>query len=523
MMRTDTLIIGCGIAGAAAALRLSENPNHQITILTRAPQATDSNTAWAQGGIVTRGIGDSPELLVNDIIHAGDGLSSRKAAHILATEGPKLVQSILVDRCGVRFDKDSDGLPFYGLEAAHSVRRIVHVSDKTGWSIANDLLATIAQYPNITLLTSHTAVDLLVGDGHCVGATVLDNEVGEIQPIYAANTMLATGGLGQIFLNTTNPAGARGDGMAMAKRAGARLANLEYVQFHPTALYTSGVTKPLVSEAVRGEGAILLTPDGRRFMSDYAPDQIELAPRDVVARAIHSEMMKGNHDYMLLDIASQRPAQFIREHFPALMENAASIGLDATVDPVPVVPAAHYSCGGVAVDEWGSTTVSNLYAIGEVSSTGLHGANRLASTSLLEGLVWGDRAARHIAQQEQQAAPKHKSPKTISGLPVLASELTLYWQRLQQTMWRNVGIVRTQAGLQRAELDLRQLAIEVEQLYSDARPTDALVGLRNAVQVGQHVTRAALANPHSRGAHFRADKQPKSQPVSTVLSEGIYS
>lgn len=504
-MTTDTLIIGCGIAGAAAALRLSENPHHRITILTRAPQPEDSNTHWAQGGIVTRGIGDSPDLLVEDILHAGAGLSSPQAAAILANEGPMLVQSVLVERCGIQFDRDKAGRPVYGLEAAHSTRRIVHVSDKTGQAIAQHLLTALIAQPNITLLTQHTAIELLTDEGICIGAVVLDRETGLIQHINAAHTLLATGGLGQIYLNTSNPQGARGDGIAMAYRAGAQIENAEYVQFHPTALHTNGLMKPLVSEAVRGEGAVLLTPDGQRFMARYAPGEMEMAPRDVVARAIHMEMETGGYDYVLLDIASQRPAEFIREHFPALVENAANIGLDATRDPLPVVPIAHYFCGGVSVDEWGRTTVPGLYAVGEVSCTGLHGANRLASTSLLEGLVWGDRAARHITQHPRPL-PAASQPMEQTALTATdAAQLEVYWQQLRRIMWEKVGIVRTTDQLTTAEQTLSQLLQEIERRFQSAQWDDTLIGLRNALQTAYLVTTAALANPVSRGAHYRAE------------------
>jgi len=501
-MQTDTLIIGCGIAGATAALRLSENPHHQITVLTRAITSDDSNTAMAQGGIVTRGLDDSPELLVNDILQAGAGLSSRKAAQILATEGPKLVQSILGEQCGVNFDAQEDGQPYYGLEAAHSVRRIVHVGDKTGYAIAVHLLKAMAERPNIRLLTAHTATDLLISDGDCAGAKVFNQETGEVETIFAACTILATGGVGQLFQNTTNPAGARGDGLAMAYRAGARLANLEYVQFHPTALYSDEATRPLVSEAVRGEGAILLTPDGKRFMADYAPQQMELAPRDVVARAIHHEMQAGNYDYVLLDIASQRSADVIHERFPALIENTANIGINPTVDPIPVTPAAHYFCGGVSVNEWGCTTVPGLYAIGEVSCTGLHGANRLASTSLLEGLVWGDRAARHIAQHPAKIKRTPVSGTITSDTPF---DVNPFWQRLRRTMWQHVGIVRTQSSLNQAERELNQLARELNARVNHTQFNDTVQGVRNAVLVAQLITQAAKDNSVSRGSHYRAD------------------
>lgn len=520
-MHTDTLIIGCGIAGAAAALRLSENPAHHVTVLTRAANPEDSNTHYAQGGIVVRGLGDSPERLVEDILYAGAGMSSRKAAYILASEGPGLVQSLLVERCGVQFDTTEAGELVYGLEAAHSVRRIVHVSDKTGEAIARHLLLAMRARPNITLLTDYTAVDLLRSDNACIGANVLNNQTGVIESICAAQTILATGGLGQIYLHTTNPAGARGDGIAMAQRIGAEIANIEYVQFHPTAMYSEGVMKPLVSEAVRGEGAVLLNQDGQRFMAKYAPEQMELAPRDVVARAIHTEMMLTGQSYMLLDIANQRSPEFIHEHFPALVENAALMGIDATREPVPVVPAAHYACGGVRVDEWGRTNIAGLFAIGEVSCTGLHGANRLASTSLLEGLVWGDRAARYIALSPRKIVSS-KSPEYLAGKEsILPEQLDEAWHILRRTMWENVGIVRTEMQLRDAENTLSQLDDTVERWFEAAQPTDALIGLRNAVQTGHLVAAAARQNRHSLGAHYRADSKPMAEVMEQKNHERI--
>jgi L-aspartate oxidase len=528
-IRTHTLIIGCGIAGAAAALRLSDDPNHEITIITRAPDAMDSNTAWSQGGIVTRGLDDSPDLLVKDILHAGAGLSSPKAARILADEGPALVQSVLVERCGVRFDAAEDGDWLFGLEAAHSTRRIVHVGDKTGSAIIKHMLETLSGRPNVTLLTNHTAVDLITFPHHsldpldvyepmtCHGAYVLDRAKREITRVLAAHTILATGGLGQIYRNTTNPRGARGDGIAMAWRAGVRVTNAEYVQFHPTALSVRGAPNLLISEAVRGEGAKLLTPNGEPFMQKYDPEWRELAPRDVVARAIHIEMLENGYEHVLLDIASQRPASFIRERFPQLIETCQPYGIDPTSQPIPVVPAAHYFCGGVLVDEWGRTSFDGLYAVGEVSCTGLHGANRLASTSLLEGLVWGDRAARHIAERPRDpiqfnCVPEWRYMGSEQPDPALIeADMTT----LKNVMWHYVGLIRTEDRLARAERDLRHLMHEVETFYRSTRLNDALIGMRNAIQVARIVVFSAQRNRISRGTHFRADAA--TQPAAELL------
>jgi L-aspartate oxidase len=531
-IQTHTLIIGCGIAGAAAALRLSDDPNYHITIITRAPDAMDSNSSWAQGGIITRGLDDTPDLLVQDILHAGAGLSSPGAARLLADEGPGLVREVLIERCGVKFDLGEDGELVYGLEAAHSTRRIVHVGDKTGEAIVRQMLLTMAERPNVTLLTFHTAVDLITFPHHsldpldvyepmtCHGAYVLDRDNRTIFRVLAGHTILATGGLGQIYRNTTNPRGARGDGIAMAWRAGVRVVNAEYVQFHPTALSVRGAPNLLISEAVRGEGAALLTPRGEPFMHRYDPEWKELAPRDVVARAIHIEMLEHGYEHVLLDIASKRPAHFIRQRFPQLIETGAQYGLDPTREPIPVVPAAHYFCGGVLVDSWGRTSFDGLYAVGEVSCTGLHGANRLASTSLLEGLVWGDRAARHIRERRKdpisvERVPEWKSIGTEEPDPALIEG---DMATIRNLMWHYVGLIRTEERLARAERELRYLVHEIETFYRRTRLNDAVIGMRNAIQVARLVLYAAQRNKHSRGTHYRADDaQFAAEEVQDVL------
>ena len=530
-IQTHTLIIGCGIAGAAAALRLSDDPNHDIIVITRAREANNSNSNWAQGGIVTRGLDDSPELLVEDILNAGAGLSSPRAARLLAEEGPELVRSVLMERCGVKFDRDERGELVYGLEAAHSVRRIVHVGDMTGAAITEKMLETLATRPNVRLLTSYTAVDLITFPHHaldplavyepmtCHGVYALDRETGEVIRILAGYTILATGGLGQIFRNTSNPRGARGDGLAMAERAGVRIVNMEYVQFHPTTLSVRGAPNWLISEAVRGEGGVLLTPDGEPFMHRYSPEWKDLAPRDVVARAIHMEMLEHGYEHVYLDIASKRPASFIREHFPQITENCRQYGIDVTSEPIPVVPAAHYSCGGVLVDEWGRTNFDGLYAIGEVSCTGLQGANRLASTSLLEGLVWGDRAARDILEKPRDPIDDARVPGWVArgdsdpDPALIEGDMTT----IRNIMWHYVGLVRTEERMARAQRELRHLWHEIEEFYRTTRLNDQLIGLRNAVQVARMVTYAAMRNNTSRGTHYRSDAPAVTPPLEDVV------
>ncbi|MCS7282270.1 MAG: L-aspartate oxidase [Anaerolineae bacterium] len=518
LVETDVLIIGCGIAGATAALTLARDRERQVTVVTRAAEPEESNTRYAQGGIVALGEGDSPDLLVQDVLAAGAGLSLPSAVRILAEEGPRLVEELLIRELGVPFDREPDGRLAYGLEGAHSRPRILHVGDATGQAIIRALVAALRECPNVRLVTRATAVDLITFPHHarnsltvyepitCHGAYVLDQATGKTHRYLAAVTVLATGGLGRIYRYTTNPEGARGDGLAMAYRAGARVINAEYVQFHPTVLALPGAEGFLISEAVRGEGGRLLTPDGRPFMREYAPDWGDLAPRDVVARAIHHEMVTNGYPYVLLDIASALPPERIRERFPTIYERCRSLGLDITAQPIPVVPAAHYFCGGVWTDEWGRTTVRNLYAVGEVACTGVHGANRLASTSLLEGLVWGHRAAQDIAARGPltPVSPEEVPPWEETG--VEEADPALIWRDLraiQHTMWNYVGLTRSERRLTRALRDLRHLKEQIDDFYRASRLTDSLVGLRHAVQAALLVTEAAYHNRQSRGCHYR--------------------
>lgn len=523
VIQTDVLIIGCGIAGATTALRLARNPHRHITLLTRADDARESNTRYAQGGIIARGPGDSADALAADILAAGAGASLPQAARLLADEGPALLHDLLIETAGLEFDRDAQRELDWGQEAAHSRRRILHVGDATGAAIITGLLAALKRCPNVTLITNATAVDLITFPHHardplaayrpitCHGAYVLEHGERRVRRYLAGATVLATGGLGRIYRNTTNPSGARGDGLAMAHRAGARLINTEYVQFHPTALHLPGREGFLISEAVRGEGGRLLTPEGRAFMADYAPEWKDLAPRDVVARAIHHVMETCGYTHVWLDIASHLPADHIRARFPSIYATCLAAGLDITCEPIPVVPAAHYACGGVWVDEWGRSSIHNLYAVGEVSCTGLHGANRLASTSLLEGLVWGHRAAQHIETLFQarpaipsaaEVPPWDESDLVDDGDPALIQG---DMQTIQNIMWHYVGLVRSAERLSRAIRELRHLWNEIETFYRTTKLSDGLIGLRNAVEVALIVAQAARHNRHSRGCHYRQD------------------
>ena len=518
LIETEVLIIGCGVAGGTVALRLAD-AGIAVTVVTRAAEPNDTNTHWAQGGIIYKGQHDAPELLVADILRAGAGHSSQQAAAILAEEGPGLVEEVLLERLGVGFDRLPDGALSLALEGGHSLPRIVHAADATGKAISEALVRALQGHPNVTLLEGHTAIDLLTPAHHslnrldiyapltCVGAYLYDQTTGQVQRCVARHTILATGGLGQIFLCTTNPAGARGDGVAMAYRAGARVINMEFVQFHPTTFAQPNAPHFLITEAVRGEGGRLVHATGEPFMHTYDPEWKDLAPRDVVARSIYHEMLVKDVPNVYLDLRSYIPEHRIHEHFPTIYAECLKYGIDITQDLVPVVPGAHYACGGVWVDAWGQTTFSGLYAVGEVACTGLHGANRLASTSLLEGLVWGDRLARSL-QTHFHALPRFSSAdippwNAVSQGPPDPALIQQDMSVITHLMWNYVGLVRTAPRLERALRELRHLETEIERFYQATALTDGVIGLRNAVRTAVIVAMAAWTNKTSMGCHYR--------------------
>jgi len=519
-IETDVLILGCGIAGASAGLQLAD-AGVRVTIATRAADPHESNTFYAQGGIIYRGEGDSSELLSRDLQVAGVFMNNPEAVRILAENGPALIDSVLIKKTDISFDLDASGQLEVIREAAHSAPRIIHAADHTGKAIEIALINRLKDHKNVTLLPRHTAVDLLTTGHHsrnklaayqpqqCCGAYLFNQKDEQIIRCLARKTILATGGLGRLFHKTTNPVGSRGDGLAMAYRAGARVINCEYVQFHPTTFYHQNAPNFLLTEAIRGAGARLIHADGMPFMHHYAPDQKELAPRDIVARAMHQEMIKKDVSNVYLDIHSVLDAAEIKKRFPGAYQKCLQYGIDITCEPIPVVPGAHYFCGGVWSDSWACTSINQLYAIGEVSCSGIHGANRLASSSLLEGLVWGDRAARHICDTLKDAPQPgaddippwesigHESPDLV----LISQDMST----IQHIMWNYVGLVRNTHRLQRALNELRHLENEIERFYRIAHLSDSLIGLRNAVRAAAIITIAAWKNKTSTGCHYREE------------------
>jgi len=519
---SDVLVIGSGIAGCATALRCAEL-GLSVTLLSKASDPRESNTRYAQGGIVADGLDDSPEILKQDIQRASANSSYPEAAHIVANEGPPLVRRVLLDQVGCNFDRDAAGEIDVTQEAAHSRRRIFHAKDATGREIEHKMMDAVLKHERIRVLTGHTAIDIITRSHHstsamaryerdmALGAYAFDEATSRVRTFLAPAVVLATGGLGQLFLHTTNPRIATGDGLAMAARAGVPIVNAEFVQFHPTALFHRDAERFLISEAVRGEGGRLVNAAGEAFMARYDPAG-DLAPRDIVSRAIHEELTRTGASCVFLDIAHFAPRGLdIAERFPTIFERCRELGLDIAREPIPVVPAAHYFCGGVKVDLHARTPIPNLFAVGEVSCTGLHGANRLASTSLLEGLVFGWRAAAEIAKTrpdgEFRAVCGEVRPWDDTGLSEEGDPLLIIgdWMTLKTTMWNYAGIVRSRKRLERAAADLDYLGRRIEQFYRQTKLSQRLIELRHGIEAAQLVTRAALRNPESIGCHYRKD------------------
>ncbi|SNR76485.1 L-aspartate oxidase [Methylobacillus rhizosphaerae] len=525
MQQYDVLIIGSGLAGLTLALKVGTD--RKVCLISKRG-INDGASNWAQGGIAAvLTDDDSTEAHIQDTLIAGAGLCDAAVTRLVAEHGRETVEWLI--EAGVPFTREDDNSGFHlTREGGHSHRRIIHAADATGHAVQKTLAEKVRQHPNITVLEEHIAVDLITAGkvnmegSACLGAYVLDNTTGEVLTVGAQQTVLATGGTGKVYLYTTNPDVASGDGVAMGWRAGCRVANMEFIQFHPTCLFHPEAKSFLISEAVRGEGGILKLPDGSRFMT-WHDERAELAPRDIVARAIDFEMKKRGLDCVYLDISHQ-PADFILSHFPTIYRTCFELGIDITREPIPVVPAAHYSCGGIMTDHIGRTDIPRLYAIGETACTGLHGANRLASNSLLECLVFGQAVANDIISQPRM--PEITLPYWDESRVTDADEeiiITHNWSELRRTMWNYVGIVRTNKRLTRAMHRIHLLRDEVHEFYSNFRISNNLIELRNLLQVAELIVKSAMERKESRGLHYSKDYPLLAEEaVPTVLEPSNY-
>jgi L-aspartate oxidase len=522
MKQFDYLILGSGIAGLTFALKVA--PRGRVAIVTKKDRA-ESNTNYAQGGIASvTSKEDSFDLHVRDTLSAGAGLCKENVVRTIVEEGPARIHELI--ELGVKFSErdapseDGGRELDLGREGGHSKRRILHAKDVTGREVERALLDAVARHPNIEVFENHIAIDLITSqkmgkaesgkrkaenENRCFGAYVFDKKGNRVWTFVAPVTLLATGGCGKVYLYTTNPDIATGDGVAMAYRAGAAIANMEFIQFHPTCLYHPKAKSFLISEAVRGEGGILKTLDGREFMDAHHPLK-SLAPRDVVARAIDAEMKKSGAEHVWLDI-THKPAPFIIDRFPNIYQTCLGYSIDITKEPIPVVPAAHYQSGGVVTNVDGETEIAGLYAVGEVACTGLHGANRLASNSLLEALVCAHRAAQKVSDFKVPVSGL-SIPLWQSGDATNADELVVVshnWDEIRRLMWDYVGIVRTNKRLRRAQSRLAHLQQEIQEYYWDFIVTADLLELRNIATVAELIVRCALMRPESRGLNYNLD------------------
>jgi L-aspartate oxidase len=529
-IKSDVLVIGSGIAGLFYTLKVAAS--RSVALVTK-KETVESNTNYAQGGIASVfSEKDSIALHVEDTLQAGDGLGRPEIIEMVVREGPALVRELL--ELGVAFTEEQTHALHLGREGGHSRHRIVHAKDHTGREVERVLVDTVRNHPNVTVYEDHIAIDLITEHNlarqpeldpeniHCWGAYVLDKNVGKVIPYLADTTVITAGGCAQVYLHTTNPEIATGDGIAMAYRAGAQIANMEFIQFHPTTLYHPQARSFLISEAVRGHGAILRNKAGERFMEKY-DDRLELAPRDIVARAIDSELKRRGEESVFLDLR-HLDAEDVRQSFPSIYEKCLSVNIDITSDLVPVVPAAHYTCGGVVTDQDGRTGMHGLYVAGEAAMTGLHGANRLASNSLLEALVFANRAA-HATLKE---SPADIPVKDIAHWDDSGTFNTEEWvlishnrREVRTVMWDYVGIVRSNLRLQRALRRIRLVQSEVEDFYKRTRVSEKLIQLRNLTLLAKLIIESALHRKESRGLHFTTDyptKQPGLEHADTVLS-----
>jgi len=521
--KTEVLIIGSGIAGCTAAIAAAES-GKRVFLITKMVDPMETNTRYAQGGIVVIGEDDTKEILYEDIMRAGDGISNPDAVRIVVEEGPAIVMDFLVDKCGVNFTKTKTEKYHFTQEAAHTKKRILHNYDTTGEEIEKKILEKVHETKNIELFTNLTAIDLITTQHNsknplsnykenlCLGAYALNNDTGDVQTLLADATIVATGGIGNLYKYTTNPECATGDGICMSYRAGATVTNMEYVQFHPTMFFSAEESGFLISEAVRGEGGRLLNKDGEEFMKRYSAEWADLAPRDEVARAIYNEMTRMESTHVFLDIAHHNEKGInISARFPGIYKECKKHKIDISKEPIPVVPAEHYFCGGILIGEWGNTTISGLYAVGESSCSGIHGANRLASVSLLEGLVFGKRAgtyASHAPKREQYFSdivdwvyPLNMSTSNHDSLLIIQD-----WNNLKSTMWNYVGIVRTETRLTRAKSDLLNLYLRISDYYRDTNLTKGKIELRNGILVATLIAQFARRNRKTIGCHFRLDE-----------------
>ncbi|MEG2139556.1 MAG: L-aspartate oxidase [Bilophila sp.] len=521
---SQVLVIGAGISGSTTALTLAD-AGYEVTLIVPGKELDGGNSALAQGGIVYRPNPDDAKALEKDILIAGHHHNYVKAVRQLCQNGPEAVERLLMERTHIPFNHTEDGTDKldFTREGGHSTPRILHCADHSGRSIMDGLLAEVHKTPNIQVLTGRTAVDLITTHHHarqkeyryqlenqCLGAYVYNDHSRQVETLLADWTVLATGGVGQVYLHTTNTPSSTGSGIAMAQRAGVRLDNMEYIQFHPTALYTRLSHRFLITEALRGEGARLVNSRGDAFMTRY-DERADLAPRDIVARAIMDEMLHSGDDCVYLNLSNVK--HDIPHRFPTIYEHCMKLGIDVTREPIPVVPVAHYFCGGILTDTQGRTTLSRLYSVGECSCTGLHGANRLASTSLLEALLWGYSAGKDIAKRITRnsllsdrlggAIPDWQSTgNEQNDDPALIAQ---DWANIRNTMWNYVGISRTSSRLHRAFEDLRDLSRHLHDFYRNTALSKPIIDLFHGCQTAYIITQSALRNPVSLGCHHRVD------------------